>query len=94
MNPSFTARATASPDVLYRVVGNEAVLLNLKTEVYLGLDAVGTRMWAMLTTAPSIERAYELLLQEYDVEPARLKGDLTEFLEKLVSQKLIEFDCD
>jgi hypothetical protein len=79
-----------APDVLFRVVGEETVLLNLNTELYLGLDAVGTRMWHVLTEAPSIGAAYDILLQEYDVEPSRLREDLDEFLGKLLAQGLIQ----
>ena len=35
---SFADRVTISPDVMFRTVGDEAVLMNLKTELYLGLD--------------------------------------------------------
>ena len=90
MTYSFSARTTVAPDVLFRVVGNEAVLLNLKTELYLGLDPVGTEMWVVLTSTSSIQAAYESLLQEFDVAPERLRQDLNDFIEKLLDQGLIE----
>ena len=91
MPVSFTdQRVTIAPEVLFRIVGDEAVLLNLKTELYLGLDPVGTRMWHALKDAATIEAAYETLLAEYDVEAPRLRTDLDEFLGKLLAQKLIE----
>ena len=37
-----------------------------------------------------LEAAYEELLQEYDVEPARLRADVGEFIDQLLEQKLIE----
>jgi len=90
MTHSFSSRATVASDVLFRLVGNEAVLLNLKTELYLGLDPVGTEMWAVLTNTSSIEAAYDSLLQEFDVHPQRLRQDLNDFIEKLLVQGLIE----
>ena len=87
---SFADHVTTAPDVMFRTVGEEAVLLNLKTELYLGLDPVGTRMWDALTKSPSIEAAYDALLAEYEVEPGQLRADLEEFLGKLVEQGLIE----
>jgi hypothetical protein len=90
MTVSFTARVSVAPDVLFRVLGDEGVLVNLTTGRYLGLDMVGTRMWNLLTTAASIQAAYEELLQEYDVEPARLRADVAEFIDQLLGQKLIE----
>src|SRR5262245_44873480 len=90
MTHSFSSRATVASDVLFRVVGEEAVLLNLKTELYLGLDSIGTEMWVVLTNTASIQAAYETLLQEFDVEPSRLRQDLHEFVDKLMEQGLIQ----
>jgi hypothetical protein len=90
MPHEFSSRVTVAPDVMFRIVGDEAVLLNLKTELYLGLDPVGTRMWTVLQDSPSIEAAYQALLAEYEVEGDRLRGDLDEFLDQLLEQKLIE----
>ena len=90
MAVSFTERIKISPDVLFRVVGDEGVLVNLKTERYLGLNPVGTRMWNVLSGASSIQAAYDELLQEYEVEPAQLRADLQEFIDQLLGQNLIE----
>jgi hypothetical protein len=87
---SFSQRMTIAPDVLFRLVGDEGVLLNLRTELYLGLDPVGARMWTVLNDTPSIQAAYDSLLQEYDVEPERLHGDLDELLGRLLEHGLIE----
>ena len=90
---SLTQRATIADNVLFRVIGNEAVLLNLKTEQYLGLDPVGTRMWTLLNESRSLQEAFELLLKEYDVDADRLRTDLEEFIGKLVAQGLIELEA-
>lgn len=90
MSVSFQHRITIAPDVLFRLVGDEGVLLNLKTELYLGLDPVGARMWTVLNDAPSIQAAYDSLLREYDVEPERLQQDLHELLDRLLEQGLID----
>src|SRR5262249_39018992 len=90
MTHSFTSRVVVAPDVLFRLVDEEAVLLNLKTELYLGLDPIGARMWKLLTERSSIQAAYETLLNEYNVEPARLRDDLNSFLDDLLQQRLIE----
>ena len=38
-------------DVIYRDLDGGAVILNLKTGTYFGLDTVGTRMWALIGSA-------------------------------------------
>jgi hypothetical protein len=87
---SFSERVRVAPDVLFRLVGDEGVLLNLQTELYLGLNTVGTRIWSVLGSASSIQAAYDELLQEFDVEPTKLRADLEEFIDQLLDQKLIE----
>ena len=64
---SFSERLTVAPDVLFRLVGDEGVLLNLNTTLYLGLNPVGTRMWNALTSAGSVKAAYDALLREYEL---------------------------
>ncbi len=82
-------RVTAVPGVLFRILGDESVLLNLKNETYLGLDPVGTRMWSVLTSAPSVHAAYQLLLEEFDVAPEQLRRDLEEFIASLAENELV-----
>ena len=90
MPRSFSSRVNTAPDVMLRIIGEEAVILNLKSELYLGLDPVGTRMWMVLHDAPSIQAAYELLPAEFEVEPERLHRDLDKLLEQMLEQGLIE----
>ena len=68
----------------------EAVLLNTRTERYFGLDSMGVQIWSTLVSSPTIGEAYESLLDEYDVEAVRLRADLENFVEDLVSNGLLE----
>jgi hypothetical protein len=86
---SFDDKVTVPANVLVRVLDKEAVLLNIETERYFGLDEIGTRMWQLTTTAPSVEVAYQALLSEYDVEPAALRQNLQDLLEKLRTNGLL-----
>jgi hypothetical protein len=86
---SFSDRARVAPEVLIQEVGGESVLLDLKTERYLGLDEVGTRMWQALLASDSIQAAYDTLLAEYDVTPEQLEGDLRDLLNRLLENELI-----
>jgi hypothetical protein len=87
---SFSDRVEVPNNVLVRFLGKECVLLNLKSEIYYGLDEIGTRMWQLLTTAASIEDAYTELLAEFDVDTALLRQNLTELLERLADKGLLE----
>ena len=87
---SFSSKVCAQPDVLVNSVEGESVLLNLARESYFGLDEIGTRMWSVLTTSPSIQSAYESLLSEYDVGADQLRQDLDGFVQTLVDNGLVE----
>jgi hypothetical protein len=67
----------------------ESVLLNLNTEKYFGLDAVGTRMWQLVTAAPTIDAACAQLLDEFDVDPDTLRSNLSDLLAHLIENGLI-----
>jgi hypothetical protein len=87
---SLNDRVAVPAHVLIRFLDNESVLLNIESERYFGLDQVGTRMWQLATAAPRIEVAYQQLLDEYDVEAGLLRSNLTELLERLVENGLLE----
>jgi hypothetical protein len=87
---AFTDRVSVPTHVMVRLLDNEAIFLNLNTERYIGLDRTGTRMWQLLTTAPTIEVVFDQLLEEYDVVPELLRSDLSELLDRLVENGLLE----
>lgn len=86
---SFSARAVVPSNVLVRFLDQESVLLNLDTERYFGLDAVGTRMWQVVTVASTVDAALAQLVEEYDASPETLRTDLTKLLEHLIENGLI-----
>lgn len=90
MSLFLSSRLSVAPDVLVNVIDGQAVLLNLKTERYFGLDEVGTEMWRALTSSDSLEAASSVLLAEYEVEPERLRADLLSLAQKLIENGLLE----
>ena len=87
---SFESRCIPSPAVMFLNVDNEAVLLNTETELYFGLDDVGTMFWEDLTSAPTIQTAMDSLLQKFDgVDESTLRHDLTEFIANLQTRGLL-----
>jgi hypothetical protein len=85
----FSDKVMVPAHVLVRFLDKEAVLLNIETERYFGLDETGARMWQLATTAASIDAAYQALLNEYDVDGETLREHLSELLEKLADNGLL-----
>ena len=92
MTVSFASRVTTPDGVLMRQIDNEAVILNLNSELYFGLSAVGTRMWTMLTSQPAIQIAFDKLLDEYDVDPDRLRQDMLSLITELEQHGLVKLE--
>lgn len=88
--PAMNERVFTPPHVVTRRLDDELVLLSLDSESYFGLDPVGTRMWEVLSSSPSVEAAFEQLLSEYDVDETRLRSDLEKLITHLVDSGLIE----
>ena len=85
-----TSRITPKDSVIHAFVGGEAVLLDVESGLYFGLDEVGARIWQLLVAGASEESIVDQLLEEYDVERSRLRADVTGFLTVLVAKGLTE----
>ena len=90
MPVTFDSRLRMPEDVLVSELDGESVILNLKTESYFGLDEVGARMCTAVASAGSVQDAYDTLADEFDVDPARLREDLSKLLDNLLEHGLLE----
>jgi hypothetical protein len=78
-----------SEGVVFRELDGEAVLLNLDSGMYFGLDRIGTRVWQLVDQHGRIDPIVEALLEEYDATPAALRKDVADLLAALVDKGLI-----
>jgi hypothetical protein len=79
-----------SKDVLAQELDGETVLLELASDSYFGLDAVGTRVWQLLNDGQGQSAMVDTLLDEYEVERETLERDISELLDRLSGAGLIE----
>jgi hypothetical protein len=78
------------PDqVATRKVGDETILLNLETGTYFGLDAVGSRFLELLEQNGKLADAHRAMLEEFDVAPEVLEGDLLRLSEEMCAKGLL-----
>ena len=78
-----------SEQVISQEVSGETVLLDLQSECYFGLDAVGTRIWQLIRDSGELRTIYNTLLEEYEVEETRLWTDLEALLKEACERGLI-----
>jgi len=84
----FNRKLRFSKNITCREVDGEMVLLDMDTENFFGLDAIASDIWKLLQQGKTLQETYEVLLQDYDVEPERLKNDLETFVRNLIEHKL------
>ena len=76
-------------DVVFRELQGEAVILNLTSSMYFGLDAVGTRVWQLCEAHGSLQTVWEQMQQEFDAPGETLRSDLLAFVDELIAKGLL-----
>lgn len=83
-----TAFAPA-PEVVFRDLDGEAVVLDLATGTYFGLNDVGTRMWQLIEHHGTLAEVVDGMAREFDAPIDCLEADLREFVDLLVAKGLL-----
>ena len=87
---NLMARQVRCPEgVSTRKLDRESVLLNMKNEMYYGLDETGTRCWDLMLESPSLDHVTATIACEYNIELERARTDVHEFAESLLEEGLI-----
>jgi hypothetical protein len=89
MELSLRHSITVAPDIVFREVDGEAVILNLETGLYFGLDQVGTRIWQLIQEHGSLQKVFETMSDEFDVGSDALERDLLGLMDELCVKGLV-----
>jgi hypothetical protein len=89
---SISSRVKLSEDVLFQELQGDAVLLDLKTGVYFGLDRVATRMWHLMGETPALSGVVDTMLEEFDVTRDRCSADVLSLVGRLEEQGLLSVE--
>jgi hypothetical protein len=75
--------------MLFSELEGEAVILNLSSGAYFGLNMVGARIWELLTTGRDLRAVKAALLDEFDVPPDVCEADLLDVVGRLAADGLV-----
>lgn len=84
-----TTKVVAATEQVACEVDGEAVILDLESETYFGLNPVGTRIWDLIQEPALVGDLCEALLKEYDVEPERCRREVTSLLNEMVDEGIV-----
>lgn len=85
-----SASVRISDDAIFREIDGEAVVLNLATGMYYGLNAVGTRAWQLLAELGSVDAVCARLTAEFDTDDDTVAADLRRLVAELAERRLVE----
>jgi hypothetical protein len=76
--------------VLYQVVGDEIVLLNMTSQEYFGLDSIGADVWRLILEHRDVSAVVKRLAGIYAVDEQTARGDIEPLISDLLAAKLLK----
>jgi Coenzyme PQQ synthesis protein D (PqqD) len=76
--------------VVHQTIDGEVIIIQFDTGIYYSLTGAGAEIWALLTSACSIEEIVSRLEQLYDADPGELRVTVERLVEQLAQEDLIE----
>ena len=73
-------------------MAGEAVVLNMKSGMYFGMDQVGALVWSLVQEPRTFEYVREAILQQFEVDRESCERDLMAFLYEMESAELINIE--
>jgi hypothetical protein len=90
MNETAPVHVEIDESVLYQVIGNEVVLLDMTSQEYFALDSVGADIWKLLMEYHDVNVVVRKLAALYTTDEATVRTDIAEWLADLRTANLIK----
>lgn len=78
------------PDVEWRAIDGEVVVLDLATSAYLAVNDTGAVLWPLVAAGARQADLVDELAQRYRLEPDQAKADVEAFVASLRALSLVE----
>jgi len=83
----------AHPDVVFQKLGEESVLLNLRTGVYWSLNPSGAVIWDEIVRHGDVGRAVATLEEKFEGTPAEMRATVQDLIRELAREGLVVEDA-
>ena len=84
-----TTRFEPSPNVLFRELGDDLVLLDLQSSKYFNLNKTGAAIWQLLSEKKDQSSISRNLAEQFGVDEKQAQADVAELLGQLLRAGLI-----
>ena len=89
MNMELPVSVSIGDAVLCQQIQEEAVLLNMETQQYYGLNPTASTMWNQLIELQSVQATEARLCELFEAPPEVMRADLHNLVAELVSHGLL-----
>ena len=88
----MSIRFRIAPDIRFRIIEDEAVVVRQKAGDVVVLNGVGARVLQLIGDGLSTEEVGDRVAREYDAQEAAIRDDVKAFFGELEALKIIEDD--
>lgn len=78
----------------WRVLGDQAVVINPRDNMLYPLNTVGTRLWELADGSRTLAEITAMLFDEFEVERQVLETDIQELVSQMVGKLLIRVSAE
>jgi hypothetical protein len=92
--PTLDSRVRVHDGVVFQASHDEAVLLDVNSGVYFGLDPVGARIWELFGVHELLSEIARRVQEEYEVSEHQCASDLLTLVAELEAHGLVTVSSD
>jgi hypothetical protein len=91
MEDLLKQRPLRHPQVLWRAIEDETLVVNLDTRRVSVLNRVGGRVWSLMDGSRDLDEILDQVARAYDVDRGRVKADVEAFVRELADREMLEW---
>jgi hypothetical protein len=78
-------------DIIWRIVDDEALILNTRTGYYFSMNGTATEIWCLLNEGKSEDETAKAIAERYKIDAQTAKSDVDELKRTLTEEKIAVF---
>jgi len=89
-NPCLNTTVCRTAGLVSTEVDGETVILSIDEGRYFGINAIGSRIWALIEPPIRIDDLITALMQEFEIDRPNCTADVLEFIDEMQKQNIVK----
>ena len=90
MSMDLDAVVRRRPEIMHSDLGEQSVMMDLDAGAYYGLNAVGSRIWALTEEPVAVRSIVAKLVAEFEVDEQECEAAVQSFVALLAEHDIVE----